>query len=155
MSPAPTRAVSHMEPERAAQRRNYALHLLGGGALFVALQFGSMRLVIPWIDGHLGVPYILVALVVPLVQFGLIVAQLGVAPLLSRVALRRRPVVGLGLVLAAALLAIIGVAASLPAEFAGVALWSACSVSRSAMAPSTSATTICWPRPSPRRRADG
>ena len=108
--------------EGVDQRWNYALHLLGGGALFVALQFGSMRLVIPWIDGHLGVPYFLVALVVPLVQFGLIVAQLGVAPLISRVAQRRRPVVGLGLVLAAALLAIIGVAVSLPPLFAGVAL---------------------------------
>ena len=97
------------------QRRNYALHLLGGGVLFVALQFGSMRLVIPWIDGHLGVAYILVALVVPLVQFGLIVAQLGVAPLISRMALRRRPVVGLGLVMAAALLAIFDARVGLPA----------------------------------------
>jgi hypothetical protein len=119
MSPAPRRAVSRVEPERAAQGRNYALHLLGGGALFVALQFGSMRLVIPWIDGHLGVPYILVALVVPLIQF---VAQLGVAPLISRAAQRRRPVVGLGLVLVAALLAIIGIAVSLPPVLAGVAL---------------------------------
>ncbi len=108
--------------EGPGQRRNYALHLLGGGALFIALQFGSMRLVVPWIDGHLGVPYILVALVVPLVQFGLIVAQLGVAPLISRVARRRRPVVGLGLVLMVALLAIIGVAVSLPPVLAGVAL---------------------------------
>lgn len=85
MSLAPTRAVLG-EDERPDQRRNYALHLLGGGALFVALQFGSMRLVIAWIDGHLGGPYFLVALVVPLLQFGLIVAQLGVAPLISRVA---------------------------------------------------------------------
>ena len=121
MSPAPTKAVLRVD-EELDQRRNYALHLLGGGALFVALQFGSMRLVIPWIDGHLGVPYFLVALVVPLVQFGLIVAQLGVAPLISRVARRRRPVVGLGLVLAAALLAIIGVAVSLPRVLAGVLL---------------------------------
>ena len=88
MSPALTKAVLRLD-EGLDQRRNYALHLLGGGALFVALQFGSMRLVIPWIDGHLGVPYFLVALVVPLVQFGLIVAQLGVAPLISRVARRR------------------------------------------------------------------
>ena len=123
MRPAPTKPVLRVD-EGLDQRRNHALHLLGGGALFVALQFGSMRLVIPWIDGHLGVPYILVALVVPLLQFGLIVAQLGVAPLISRVALRRRPVVGLGLVLAAALLAIIGVAANLPPEVAGVALLS-------------------------------
>ena len=121
MSSARTGVVSRLD-EGPDPRRNYALHLLGGGALFVALQFGSMRLVIPWIDGHLGVPYILVALVVPLLQFGLIVAQLGVAPLISRAAQRRRPVVGLGLVLVAALLAIIGIALSLPPVLAGVAL---------------------------------
>ena len=67
MSSVRTGVVSRLD-EGPDPRRNYALHLLGGGALFVALQFGSMRLVIPWIDGHLGVPYILVALVVPLVQ---------------------------------------------------------------------------------------
>lgn len=104
------------------QQRNYVLHLLGGGALFIALQFGSVRLVIPWIDGHLGVAYILVASVVPVVQFGLIVAQLGGAPLISRVALRKRPVAGLGLGLAAVLLAIIGAALRLPPELAGIAL---------------------------------
>lgn len=108
--------------QRADQRRNYILHLLGGGALFVALQFGSMSLVIPWIDAHLGAPYILVALIVPLLQVGLIVAQLGVAPLISRVAQRRRPVVGLGLALVAALLAIIGIAVNLSPVLAGVAL---------------------------------
>ena len=82
----------------------------------------ALSLVIPWIGGHLGVAYILVALVVPLAQFGQIVAQLGVAPLISRVALRKRPVVGLGLVMAATLLAIFGAAVGLPPELAGIAL---------------------------------
>jgi MFS family permease len=121
MSPAPTRAALRVD-EGPDQRRNYALQLLGGGVSFVAGEFGSMRLVIPWIAGHLGVAYILVALIVPLVQFGLLVAQLGVAPLISRVALRKRPVVGLGLVMAATLLAIFGAAVGLPPELAGIAL---------------------------------
>src|SRR3954462_10019797 len=96
------------------QRWNYALHLLGGGFLFVALQFGNTRLVVPWIAHHLGVPYFLVALLVPALQLGLIGAQLGVSPLISRFALRKRPVAGFGLGLAAALLAIVGVAAGPP-----------------------------------------
>lgn len=104
------------------QRRNYVLHLLGGGALFIALQFGNTRLVIPWIDAHLGVAYILVALVVPVLQFGLIIAQLGGAPLISRAALRKQPVIGFGLALAATLVAIIAAAASLPPLPAGLAL---------------------------------
>ena len=103
-------------------RRNYTLHLLGGGFLFVGLQFGNMRLVVPWIDTQLGVAYLLVALIVPVLQFSLILAQLGGAPLVSRFALRKRPVVGLVLVLVVALLAIIGAAASLPPTLAGLAL---------------------------------
>jgi MFS family permease len=103
-------------------RRNYALHLLGGGFLFVALQFGNMRLVVPWIDTQLGVAYLLVALIVPVLQVGLVLAQLGGAPLLARFALRKQPVVGLLLVLVAALLAIIGAAAGLPPWLAGLAL---------------------------------
>ena len=103
-------------------RRNYALHLLGGGFLFIGLQFGNMRLVVPWIDTQLGVAYLLVALIVPVLQFSLIVAQLGGAPLVSRFALRKQPVVGLVLVLVVALLAIIGAATSLPAWLAGLVL---------------------------------
>ncbi len=100
--------------QRADQRRNYALHLLGGGFLFIALQFGNTRLVVPWIANHLGVAYFVVALVVPALQLGLISAQLGVSPLIPRFALRKRPVAGFGLGLAAALLVIIGAAGLSP-----------------------------------------
>ncbi len=103
-------------------RRNYALHLVGGGFLFVALQFGNMRLVIPWIDTQRGVAYFLVALILPILQFGLIAAQLGSAPLMSRFVMRRQPVVGFGLVLVAALLGIIGAAGIATASLAGLAL---------------------------------
>jgi MFS family permease len=103
-------------------RRNYALHLVGGGFLFVALQFGNMRLVIPWIDTQRGVAYFLVALILPILQFGLIAAQLGSAPLMSRFVMRRQPVVGFGLVLVAAILGIIGAAGIATASLAGLAL---------------------------------
>ena len=102
-------------------RRNYALHLLGGGFLFIGLQFGNMRLVVPWIDTQLGTPYFLVALIVPVLQFGLIGAQLAGATLVSGAALRKQPVVGFGLALVATLVAIIA-AASLPPLLAGLAL---------------------------------
>jgi MFS family permease len=108
--------------QRVDQRRNYALHLLGGGFLFVALQFGNPRLVVPWIGNHLGVAYFMVALIVPSLQVGLICAQLSVSPLIPRFALRKRPVVGFILALATALMAIIAAANGLPPGLAGVAL---------------------------------
>jgi MFS family permease len=106
----------------AYQRRNYTLHLLGGGFLFIALQFGNPRLVVPWIGHHLGVAYFAVALIVPGLQIGLIGAQLGVSPLIPRFALRKRPVAWFGLALATALLLIIGAASALPPALAGVIL---------------------------------
>src|SRR3954451_986474 len=94
--------------ERAGdQRWNYALHLLGGGFLFIALQFGNTRLVVPWVGHHLGVAYFIVALIVPALQVGLICAQLGISPLIPRFPLRKRPVAWFGLGLATALLVII------------------------------------------------
>ena len=108
--------------QRAEQRRNYALHLLGGGFLFIALQFGNTRLAVPWIANHLGVAYFAVALIVPSLQLGLICAQLGFSPLIPRFRLRKRPVVWFGLALAAALLVIIGTAAGLPPGLAAVVL---------------------------------
>ena len=73
------------------QRWNYALHLLGGGFLFIALQFGNTRLVVPWIAHHLGVAYFVVALLVPALQLGLIGAQLGVSPLISTLRAAQAP----------------------------------------------------------------
>ncbi|MEZ5905923.1 MAG: hypothetical protein R3C69_12785, partial [Geminicoccaceae bacterium] len=93
-----------MSDERGANdRRNYALHVIGGGFLFVALQFGSTRLVIPWIGVHLGVAYVLVAAILPAVQLGLIAGQLGSAPYYVRTRMRKKAVVGAGLMLAMAL----------------------------------------------------
>jgi MFS family permease len=102
--------------------RNYTFNLIGGGLLFVALQFGNMRLVVPWIDAQLGVAYILVALVVPVSQFGLIVAQLGIAPLIPRVAVRRKVVVWLSLVLALAVLVVFTAVTGLAPQAAALLL---------------------------------
>ncbi len=112
-----------MSDERASsERRNYALHLVGGGFLFVALQFGSTRLVVPWIGVHLGVAYVLVAAIVPAVQLGLIAGQLGSAPYFVRTRLRKRAVVGAGLMLAMALAIVFAATNSLPPLAATVVL---------------------------------
>lgn len=84
-------------------RRNYVAHLIGGGFLFIALQFGSTRLVVPWIGVHLGVAYLFVAAILPVTQFGVVSGQLGGAPLLVRTRRRKRAVVATGSMLAIAL----------------------------------------------------
>lgn len=104
------------------ERRNYALHLVGGGFLFVALQFGSTRLVVPWIGVHLGVAYVLVAAILPAVQLGLIAGQLGSAPYFVRTRMRRKAVVGAGLMLAMALAIVFVATNSLPPLAAAVVL---------------------------------
>jgi MFS family permease len=85
------------------QRHNYIAHLIGGGFLFIGLQFGSTRLVVPWIGVHLGVAYFFVAAILPVTQFGLISGQLGSAPLLVRTRRRKKPVAAAALMLAIAL----------------------------------------------------
>jgi hypothetical protein len=70
--PLSRRALRKGQPSR----RNFRLHVLGGGGLLMALQFGNPRLVLPWISHDLAVAYILIALLVPLFQVGLVVSQL-------------------------------------------------------------------------------
>lgn len=106
----------------ADDRRNYALHLIGGGFLFVALQFGSTRLVVPWIGVHLGVAYVLVAAILPAVQLGLISGQLGSAPFFVRTRMRKKAVASAGLMLAVALAIVFVATNSFPPLAAAVAL---------------------------------
>ena len=87
----------------ADDRGNYVAHLIGGGFLFIALQFGSTRLVVPWIGVHLGVAYFFVAAILPVTQFGVVSGQLGSAPLLVRTRRRKKAVAATGSMLAIAL----------------------------------------------------
>lgn len=130
-TPAPEAETGSALPARPSRRAlrmkqpsrwNYWLHVLGGGGLIMATQFGNARLVLPWISQHLGVPYILVALLLPLYQFGTVAAQLLIAPHLVRMALRKRAVSGLGLVLAGVFALIFAVAAWLTPGVAAIAL---------------------------------
>jgi hypothetical protein len=59
--PLSRRALRKGQPSR----RNFRLHVLNGGGLLMALQFGNPRLVLPWISHHLAVAYILIALLRP------------------------------------------------------------------------------------------
>jgi MFS family permease len=107
---------------RQPSRRNYWLHVLGGGGWIMALQFGNPRLVLPWISHHLTVAYFLVALLLPLVQLGSVAAQLLITPHLTRLALRKRAVTGMGLALAGVFALIFAAAATLAPAVAAIAL---------------------------------
>ena len=122
-APLSRRALRMLQPSR----RNYWLHVLGGGSLIMALQFGNPRLVLPWISQHLAVAYILVALLLPLVQFGSVAAQLLITPHLARFALRKHAVTAMGVALACVFALIFVAAAGLAPAIAAIALL-ACAV---------------------------
>lgn len=107
---------------RQPSRQNFWLHLLGGGGLLMAMQFGNPRLVLPWISQNLGVAYILIAMLVPLFQGGLVLSQLTAAPLIGRFSLRKRLVTGMGLMLGGLFAVIFVAAAGLSPAIAAVAL---------------------------------
>ena len=118
----PARTSRRARRRRQPSRQNYWLHILGGGGLLMAMQFGNPRLVLPWISQHLGVAYILVALLVPLFQAGLVISQLLAAPLVARLALRKRLVAGMGLLLAGLFALIFAVASGFSTAIAALAL---------------------------------
>jgi len=120
--PARSRRARRALRRRQASRQNYWLHVMGGSALLMALQFGNPRLVLPWISHHLGVAYILVALLVPLFQAGLVISQLTAGPLVARLALRKRLVAGMGVALAGIFALIFLVASGLSRSVAALAL---------------------------------
>jgi MFS family permease len=106
-------------------RWNFTLHILGGGALIMALQYGNVRLVLPWISQHMAVPYILIALLMPLYEFGLVVSQLLIAPHVDRVALRKHLVCGISLLLAGLFALVFVAAATLTPAIAAIAFLAA------------------------------
>jgi MFS family permease len=117
-----SRRARRARRRRQPSRQNYWLHILGGGGLLMAMQFGNPRLVLPWISQHLGVAYILVALLVPLFQAGLVISQLTAAPLVARLTLRKQLVAGMGMLLAGLFAVIFAVAAGLSTAIAALAL---------------------------------
>jgi len=107
---------------RSDRWRNYACHLTGGGFLFIALQFGNTRLVVPWIGTQLGVDYLLVAAILPALQAGLICGQLGSAPFIVRARTRTMPVLAPALLLALVLTGVIASVNTLPPQAAAAVL---------------------------------
>lgn len=67
----------------------------------MALQFGSPEVVLPWVGHHLGVAYVVVAMLVPLVEAGYVTSQLSLAALIGHVPLRKYGLIVAGLALAA------------------------------------------------------
>ncbi|MEM7021676.1 MAG: MFS transporter [Pseudomonadota bacterium] len=109
-------------------RRNFVLHIIGGGAFIAAMQFGSTRVVLPWISQHLAVPYILVALLLPIYQFGQVSSQFLAAPRVALVALRKHVVFRAGLVFAGLLAVIFVIATELAPLMAGISMLAAAAV---------------------------
>jgi MFS family permease len=87
--------------DKPTMRRNITLHVLGGGGLVMALQFGNPEVLLPWIGHHLGVAYVLIALLVPLVESGYVISQLVLAGRAGHIPLRKRALILSGLLLAA------------------------------------------------------
>jgi len=87
--------------DKPTMRRNLTLHVLGGGGLVMALQFGNPEILLPWIGHHLGVAYVLIALLLPLVESGYVISQLVLAGHIGHMALRKRALIISGLLLAA------------------------------------------------------
>jgi len=114
----------HRRPARRRRpvRQNFALNVVGGAAVIMALEYGSVRLVVPWIGQHLQVPYILVALILPLHEFCMVTSQLLLAPRVGRFVLRKRSVSSLAIAFAALFALIFIVASLLQAAVAGIAL---------------------------------
>ena len=67
-----------------AHLKNYRILLCGGGGYIMALMLGNPNFVLPWLSSHLGGPAFLVALIVPLMQIGQVVSELGIGPKLQR-----------------------------------------------------------------------
>ncbi|MEM7021675.1 MAG: hypothetical protein AAF637_03690 [Pseudomonadota bacterium] len=107
---------------RQPSRRNFWLNLAGGSGLVMAWEFGNPQLVLPWISHHLPAAYILVALLVPLYQGGLVASQLLVAPLVARMSLRKQAVSTIGLVLAGLFALIYAIASVATPALAAVSL---------------------------------
>lgn len=106
---------------RSTYRRNLTLQVLGVGGSNVALQFGSPEVVLPWVGHHLGVAYVAVAMLVPLVETGYVTAQLSLASWIQHLPLRKHGLIASGVLLAAAF-GLIFVATQASPAFAAIVL---------------------------------
>ncbi|MEM7021674.1 MAG: MFS transporter [Pseudomonadota bacterium] len=105
-------------------RRNFWLQVLGGGGAFIAWRYSSPQLVLPWIGHHLSLAYILIALIFPLFEFGVVIAKLLITPRVMRFAVRKRSVTATGLSLAGAVALVYAATARFSPSIAAVALLS-------------------------------
>jgi|GEM_PF-2688975 len=87
-----------------------------------ALQFGNPQMVVPWIATDAGVPPVLIAMIVPVVQVGLVVGPLFLGPDLLRLPRGKWPLALSLVALAGVIAAIAAVGAWLPAVVLGTAI---------------------------------
>jgi MFS family permease len=122
-APRPARRMSRRAlRRRQPSRRNYWLHVLGGGSLIMALQFWQTPVSSCPGSATIWRSPISWSLVLPLYQAGAVAAQLLVTPQITRVVLRKHRVAGMGLALAGVFALIFAVAAGLAPAVAAIAL---------------------------------
>ncbi|NKN33443.1 MFS transporter [Marichromatium bheemlicum] len=92
------------------QPRNFFVYLGANLMSKVADELSSAKLILPWLFGYLGAPGLLVGLLVPIREAGVLLPQLAVAAYIRRLPLRKGVWI-LGSVLSALALALMAVAA--------------------------------------------
>jgi hypothetical protein len=101
------------------QPRNFFTYLSANLLTKVADELASAKLVLPWLIGWLGAPALLVGLLVPIREAGVLVPQLAVAAYIRRLPLRKGVWIIGSLASAAALALMAWVAATLSGAAAG------------------------------------
>ncbi len=100
-------------PESACdhQPRNFFAYLVANLLTKVADELASAKLILPWLLGSLGAPTLLIGLLVPIREAGVLLPQLAVAAVIRRRP-RRKGVWIIGALLSAAALALMALAAA-------------------------------------------
>ncbi|MBK1703024.1 MFS transporter [Halochromatium glycolicum] len=101
------------------QPRNFFTYLSANLLTKVADELASAKLILPWLIGWLGAPALLVGLLVPIREAGVLVPQLAVAAYIRRLPLRKGVWIIGSLASAAALALMAWVAATLSGAVAG------------------------------------
>ncbi len=106
----------------AAERRNFALHLVHGGTTMLAGRLASTDLILPLLMTAINAPTVLFGLVMPVFKACVLLPQLAISGQMRAYKQRKRLWAATAFARAPVLLLMVAVAALLPASIAGVLL---------------------------------
>lgn len=121
LEPDPVKPLTTTHPN-AAQRRNFALHLVHGGTTMLAGRLASPDLILPLLMTAIAAPTMLFGLVMPVFKACVLLPQLAISGQMRAFKKRKWLWAGTALARAPILLTMVAVAALLPASVAGVLL---------------------------------